>query len=119
MRSCTENKVILIAGGYDKHIPFAPLAPEIVEHVKTLILCGATADAIERAVVESEAYRAAADRPEIVRCGTLREAVNAAYCRAGRGDVVTLSPACAAFDQFANFMERGRAYKELVNALTE
>ena len=44
------HKVVLIAGGYDKHIPFAPLAPEVVEHVKTLILCGATADAIERAV---------------------------------------------------------------------
>ncbi len=113
------QKVILIAGGYDKHIPFAPLAPEIVERVKVLILCGATADAIERAVVESEAYRTAAERPRIVRCESLQEAVDAAYFSAGAGDVVTLSPACAAFDRYANFMERGRAYKELVRKLGE
>ena len=114
-----SQKVLLIAGGYDKHIPFTPLAPEVVEHVKTLILCGATAETIERAVVESEAYRAAAERPQIVRCASLQEAVEAAYSRAEAGDIVTLSPACAAFDQFANFMERGKAYKALVMALGE
>lgn len=114
-----NEKVILLAGGYDKHIPFAPLAPEVVEHVKTLILCGATADAIERAVVESEAYETAAERPRIVRCKDLREAVDAAYFCAESGDVVTLSPACAAFDCYANFMERGRAYKEMVKKLGE
>ena len=97
LRSFPEQ-VILIAGGYDKHIPFAPLAPEVVEHVKTLILCGATADAIERAVVESEAYETAAERPRILRCKDLREAVDAAYFCAESGNVVTLSPACAAFD---------------------
>lgn len=113
------QKILLIAGGYDKHIPFTPLAPEVVEHVKTLILCGATADAIEQAVVKSEAYRAAAERPQIVHCASLREAVDAAYFHAEPGDIVTLSPACAAFDQFANFMERGKAYKELVMALGE
>ena len=113
------HKVVLIAGGYDKHIPFAPLAPEVVEHVKTLILCGATANAIERAVVESEAYETAAERPRILRCKDLREAVDAAYFCAESGDVVTLSPACAAFDCYANFMERGRAYKEMVKKLGE
>ena len=55
--------------------------------------------------------------PEIVRCGSLRECVETANARAQRGDIVTLSPACAAFDQFANFMERGKAFKELVGAL--
>ena len=113
------QKVILIAGGYDKHIPFAPLAPEVVEHVKTLILCGATADAIEKAVVESEVYQTAAKRPSLIRCKSLQEAVDAAYFCAESGDIVTLSPACAAFDQFANFMERGRAYKEMVRKLGE
>ena len=113
------HKVVLIAGGYDKHIPFAPLAPEVVEHVKTLILCGATADAIEHAVVKSEAYETAAERPRILRCKDLREAVDAAYFCAESGDVVTLSPACAAFDCYANFMERGRAYKEMVKKLGE
>ena len=119
--TCLESTsfILLIAGGYDKHIPFAPLAPEVVEHVKTLILCGATAEAIERAVVESDAYETAAERPRILRCKDLREAVDAAYFCAESGDVVTLSPACAAFDCYANFMERGRAYKEMVKKLGE
>jgi len=111
-----DRKVILIAGGYDKHIPFTPLAPEIVEHVKLLILCGATAQAIRAAVTQYEGYRGG---PEIVEYATLREAVDAAASRAETGDIVTLSPACAAFDQFANFMERGRAFKTMVNALPE
>ena len=111
-----DEKVIPIAGGYDKHIPFAPLAPEVVQHVKLLILCGATADAIEKAVRDCPDYQG---RPEIVRCESLEDCVKTAYERAQRGDIVTLSPACAAFDQFANFTERGRAFKKLVMALPE
>ncbi len=111
-----DRKVILIAGGYDKHIPFEPLAPEIVEHVKLLILCGATADAIRKVVTLFEGYHG---EPEIVECKTLQESVDLAASRATAGDVVTLSPACAAFDQFANFMERGRVFKQMVNALDE
>ena len=111
-----DGKVILIAGGYDKHISFTPLAPEVVKHVKLLILCGATADAIERAVRECPDYQGS---PEIVRCGTLQECVQVAYERAGSGDIVTLSPACAAFDQFTDFVERGRVFKTLVAALAE
>ena len=111
-----NEKVILLAGGYDKHLPFAPLAPEVVKHVKLLILCGATADAIEKAVRECPGYHGS---PEIVRCESLEDCVKTAYERAVRGDIVTLSPACAAFDQFANFMERGKAFKKLVMALGE
>ena len=111
-----SDKVILIAGGYDKHIPFAPLAPEIVEHVKLLILCGATAQAIRAAVTGFDGYQG---QPEMVECATLQEAIDLAAERAVKGDVVTLSPACAAFDQFANFMERGKAFKQMVNALPE
>ena len=111
-----DKKVILLAGGYDKHIPFAPLAPEVVQHVKLLILCGATADAIEKAVRECPGYHGS---PEIVRCASLEDCVQTAYARAGAGDIVTLSPACAAFDRFANFMERGKAFKKLVMALPE
>ena len=111
-----DRKVILIAGGYDKHIPFTPLAPEIVEHVKLLILCGATADAIRAVVTGYAGYRG---EPEIVECRTLQEAVDLASARTKAGDVVTLSPACAAFDQFENFMERGKAFKAMVNALDE
>ena len=92
------------------------LAPEVVKHVKLLILCGATADAIEKAVRECPDYHGS---PEIVRCESLEDCVKTAYERAVRGDIVTLSPACAAFDQFTNFMERGKAFKKLVMALGE
>lgn len=111
-----DRPVILIAGGYDKHIPFAPLAPEIVSRVRLLILCGATAGAIRDAVTGFAGY---CGTPEIAEVRTLREAVALAAARAEAGDIVTLSPACAAFDQFANFMERGRAFKEMVQSLPE
>lgn len=110
-----DRKVILIAGGYDKHIPFDVLGPEIVEHVKLLVLCGATAEKIRQAVVSAPGYAEGA--PEIILAKGFREAVETASARAVEGDVVTLSPACAAFDQFANFMERGRAYKQIISEL--
>lgn len=112
-----DQKVILIAGGYDKHIPFTPLGPEIVEHVKLLILCGATAQTIREAVECCGKYQVGT--PDIVECSTLQEAVDCAAAHAQPGDVVTLSPACAAFDQFKNFMERGNRFKEMVNTLDE
>lgn len=114
LRSFPE-KVILIAGGYDKHIPFAVLGPEIIEHVKLLILCGATANQIRSAVEGADNYKPGC--PEIVEVSSLQEAVDTAAQRAVSGDVVTLSPACAAFDQFPNFMVRGKAFKAIVNDL--
>lgn len=110
-----SQKVILIAGGYDKHIPFDVLGPEVVEHVKLLILCGATADKIRAAVTGAPGYREGF--PEILTMTDFRAAVETAAKRAVSGDIVTLSPACAAFDQFRNFMERGKTYKKIVNAL--
>jgi UDP-N-acetylmuramoylalanine--D-glutamate ligase len=100
-----DQKLILIAGGYDKHIPFAVLGPEICAHVKTLVLCGATADKIRKAVADAPEYREGF--PEIVETDTLEKAVALAREHAAPGDIVTLSPACAAFDQFKNFMVRG------------
>lgn len=110
-----DRRVILIAGGYDKHIPFDALGPEICAHVKLLILCGATADKI-RAVVEGTPEYVPG-QPEIVTVQSLSDAVELAHTRAQRGDIVTLSPACAAFDQFKNFMVRGESYKRMVAAL--
>ena len=110
-----DQKVILIAGGYDKKIPFDVLGPEVVSHVKRLILCGATAEKIRSAVVNAQEYRDG--EPEIVVVSNLQEAVADARKNAEAGDIVTLSPACAAFDQFKNFMVRGKTFKELVNAL--
>ncbi len=110
-----DQKVILIAGGYDKQIPFDELGVEIVDHVKTLILCGATANKIRQAVLDAPGYREG--HPRITETGSLKEAVLAAKACAKQGDVVTLSPACAAFDQFQNFMVRGKVFKDLVHEL--
>ena len=112
-----KQKVILIAGGYDKHIPFDVLGPEIVEHVKLLVLCGATADKIRAAVVNSPEYREGF--PKIVEVTPFERAVETARDMAEEGDVVTLSPACAAFDQFKNFMVRGKTFKAIVNSWEE
>ena len=116
LRSFSE-KVILIAGGYDKHIPFDVLGPEITAHVKLLILCGATADKIRAAVEQAPDYRPGC--PEILDVTPFAAAVEAARDRAHPGDVVTLSPACAAFDQFKNFAERGKFFKSIVNGWQE
>ena len=112
-----HEKVILIAGGYDKHIPFDVLGPEIVEHVKLLVLCGATADKIRAAVENAPGYQPG--KPEIRDVTPFTAAVEAARDRAQPGDVVTLSPACAAFDQFKNFAERGKFFKSIVNGWQE
>ena len=112
-----KQKVILIAGGYDKHIPYDALGPEIVEHVKTLLLTGDTAEKIKAATLAAADYRPGA--PEIITCADLKEAVERARAMARPGDVVIMSPASASFDRFKNFAERGNVFKALVNALEE
>lgn len=109
-----DKKVFLIAGGYDKHIPFEPLMPYLVEKVKVLYLCGATAQKIEDCLKAYEGYNGL---PEIVRTKDIKEATVLASKRAKKGDIVTLSPACASFDAFPNFAARGNYFKEVVNSL--
>ena len=110
-----DQRVILIAGGKDKGISYAPLGPVINEHVKLLILCGATAGVIRQAVEEAENYQGL----EILEVGDYPAAVETADRRSAEGDVVILSPASTSFDRFANFMERGRVFKDLVQKLPE
>ncbi len=107
-----NQKVILIAGGYDKHIPYAPLGPVAAEKVKTAILMGATADAIECAI------RACSDMP-IVRVSNMQEAVAEAHRLATDGDIVFMSPASASFDMYKNFEVRGNHFKALVMDLPQ
>ena len=107
-----RKKVILIAGGYDKHIPYDELGPEICRHVKKLFLCGATAPQIRAAV---EACRE--EKPEMTDCGFFENAVRAAAAAAGEGDVVLMSPASASFDEFKNFMVRGECFKKIIKEL--
>ena len=109
------QKLIVIAGGYDKKVPFDPMVPKVVEKVKTLVLIGATADKIETAVRADSGFSAWG--MTIIRAGSLEEAVEQAAAAAHSGDIVSLSPACASFDMFPNYETRGRRFKELVNAL--
>jgi len=111
LRSFPE-KVILIAGGYDKHIPYDVLGPEICAHVKQLFLCGATGPQIRAAVEQCPD-----PRPEMVDCGTFEKAVRAAAGAAREGDVVLMSPASASFDEFKNFAQRGNFFKSIVKEL--
>ena len=109
------EKVLLIAGGYDKHIPYDVLGPEVCAHVKKLFLGGATGPQIRAAVEKAPEYRPGC--PEIVDCGDFTIAVHAAVAAAESGDVVLMSPASAAFDQFKNFMVRGDYFKKLIMEL--
>ena len=111
-----DQRVILLAGGYDKHIPFEPMADAVAEKVRLLILTGPTAEKIEAAVVSYPGYDASA--LTILHAADLPEAVAIARSHAVPGDVVMLSPACASFDAYPNFEARGRHFKELVRAVS-
>ncbi len=106
--------IVLIAGGYDKKIPFEPLVPYILKYVKKLVLCGATAQKIEDAVTSAPEY---SGYPEIIRVSDIPEAIKTAKNIAQAGDIVSLSPACASFDCYPNFEERGKHFKRLVKEL--
>ena len=108
-----DQKIILLAGGKDKGVSYRDLGPLINRHVKYLILCGATAKVIRESVEGSENY---AGLP-IAEVPDWAEAVRRADAAAREGDVVVMSPASTSFDMFPNFMEKGRYFKELVNAL--
>ena len=108
-----REKVILIAGGKDKGISYESLGPVINDRVKLLILCGATAGVIRQSTEQASNYEGL----EIVDVADYHQAVALADSRAQEGDVVILSPASTSFDRFANFMERGRVFKDIVNSL--
>ena len=105
-----SQKVILIAGGYDKHIPYDPLGPVAADTVKAAVLMGATAQAIETAIA------ACSDMP-IYRVGNMEQAVQTAEEITCDGDIVFMSPASASFDMYKNFEVRGNHFRDLVNAL--
>ena len=111
------QKLIIIAGGYDKHIPFEPFAKKAITNIKTLILTGHTADAIEACVRNQPGFETSGLK--IMRAANLEEAVELAHQIAIPGDIVSLSPACASFDAYPNFAVRGTHFKTLVMKLQE
>ena len=108
-----EEKIVLIAGGYDKNLDYEPIAKPILEKVSSLILMGQTASKIKKAVQE----KMTDERIEIQECDTLKEAVDMAKKLAKKGEVVLFSPASASFDMYKNFEERGDKFKAIVNSL--
>lgn len=103
-----EGKTVLILGGRGKNAPYEPLAELIESSVRTLVLIGEDADNIA-----SQLHGSA----DIVRAGSMSEAVEAAFDAAEKGDAVLLAPACASFDMFDSFEERGRVFKAAVEGL--
>lgn len=110
-----ESKPLLIAGGYDKQIPFDELGNEICRRVKALFLTGDTAGKIRAAVERSPEYDP--NTLPIFEFDDFREAVLAAHAYAREGDTVLLSPACSSFDKFRNFAHRGDTFRAIVNEL--
>lgn len=113
---CFDRKIILIAGGYDKKIPFEPLAPMLVEKVRLLILMGkAAAPKIYAALTSCPSF--CEGTPRVLWAKNMEEAVALARENAAEGDIVALSPACASFDLYRNFEERGEHFKSIVCGL--
>lgn len=107
-----SEKLIVIVGGYDKHIPLEPLAPLLSQHAKFISATGATGEKIMNIMLD-----AGYPCDKIVYTKDFDGAFAAAVSAAKGGDTVILSPACASFDAFKNFEKRGEYFKELVNAL--
>ncbi len=110
-----DEKIVLIAGGYDKHLDYTPIAKPIIENVSSLILIGATSKKIFSAV--SQELEEEGKTLDIYQCESLEETVQTAYRVAKKGEIVLFSPASASFDMFKNFAERGNKFKDLVNKM--
>lgn len=108
-----DESIVLIAGGYDKHLDYKPLAKPILEKVSNLILMGQTANKIYTEVDKIRGEK----NLNIYKCDTLQEAVEVAKAVAKPHEVVLFSPASASFDMFKNFVERGNKFKEIVNRI--
>lgn len=111
------QKIIIIAGGYDKNLDYSPLAPYLIKHVKHIVLCGATKEKIKNAILQCEGYDP--NELTIEETADFRSAIYAARNAAKEGDIVYFSPASASFDMFPNFEVKGRYYKDTVNEFKE
>ena len=110
-----DQKICIIAGGYDKKIPYEPLAQPIIDHVKLLVVMGQTGPKIEKVVREHPDFEKSGIK--ILHAENMEQAVQLMYENTSSGDIVSFCPASASFDLYANFEERGRHFKRLVNRL--
>ncbi len=110
--SALKERPIVICGGYDKNIPFEPLALALADRAKAVVLTGATAGKIMQAIDTCSAFDK--DSIPVITAPDFKEAVKSARDMAKEGDTVLLSPACASFDAFPNFAVRGNTFKRIV-----
>jgi len=115
--SALKGEIVAICGGYDKHIPMEPLAKSLCQRVRCVVLTGATAPIIHDALLRCPDY--VSGKPKILLEPDFAKAVYAAREEACVGESVLLSPACASFDAFRNFEERGNTFRSLVMSMNE
>jgi len=99
-----DKPIHLLAGGYDKHLPFEPLKPYL-NNVRQMYVFGDTK------------YKLKELDPDALVFDNLKEALLAAYNNAKEGEIVLLSPSCASWDQYPNYEVRGQEFKDIVNSL--
>lgn len=114
-----DGKIHIILGGYDKHIPFDELAPAVLKRKIKAYITGHTGEKIYSAITGSSMYDPKKHKGLLTLCENFEAAVRSACSNVNSGDVVLLSPACASFDEFDNFEQRGNAFKQLVNEIVE
>lgn len=117
LNSFSRRNIILIAGGYDKNLDYAPLAKPVLDNCKELILIGQTAEKIKNAVEKEMQKDTTGKKLGIHKCDSLLETIELAKTLTNKGDIVLFSPASASFDMFKNFADRGNQFKELVNKI--
>ena len=110
-----RERVILLCGGYDKHLDYTPLGPSMCRGAKAVIVTGATKEKIKTALLTCPEYDK--NKTALYEAADYGEAVILAHKIAKPGDIVLLSPASASFDCFENFTERGNFFKKKVNEL--
>lgn len=117
-----DGPVVLIAGGYDKNLDYDELGRVIVREVRSLVLVGQASAkirrSVEKAVQEHESSNREVTLRSVHQASSFDEAVELAVSQAKAGDAVLLSPACASFDMFKSYKDRGDALRRLVNKLT-
>ena len=114
LSALSGRDVVIICGGYDKRIPFEPLADALISHVRAVVLTGATAKKIQEAILRHPRYHAG--HPEILQVRSFEDAVRQAKDLARPEGCVLLSPACASFDAFRNFAHRGDTFRKIVES---
>jgi UDP-N-acetylmuramoylalanine--D-glutamate ligase len=108
-----DAPIVLLAGGYDKHVDLTPMSEAIAHHAKAVSLMGQTASTLYERIIACDDNRCDVSVPQPTFAAAFRWAVD----HSGPGDVILLSPGCASYDWFRNFADRGSQFAELVRQL--